>query len=67
MGLNVIVVIVLMQIDALSTDTVFLLCTLLLTVATLAQHRLFILSEQNHSPMERQRAGLEVGEEMDEM
>ncbi len=66
-GLNAIVVLVLVNIDALSTDTVFLLCTMLLTVATLSQHRLFVLSEQNHNQVERQKAGLEVGEEMDEM
>lgn len=66
-GLNAIVVLVLVNIESLSTDTVFLLCTMLLTIATLAQHRLFTLSEQNHSPLDRQKAGLEVGEEMDEM
>ena len=66
-GLNLIVVLVLINIDYLQTDTVFLLCTLLLTVATLAQHRLFVLTEQNQSPLDRQRAGLEVGEEMDDV
>jgi MFS family permease len=64
-GLNLIVVLVLMNIDALATDTVFLISTLLLTAATLAQHRLFVLSEQNATTEERSRAGLEVGEEMD--
>ena len=66
-GLNLIVVVVLINIDYLATDTVFLLCTLLLTIATLAQHRLFVLTEQNQSPMDRHRAGLEVGEEMDDV
>ena len=64
-GLNLIVVLVLINIDALATDTVFLISTLLLTAATLAQHRLFVLSEQNATTEERSRAGLEVGEEMD--
>jgi len=66
-GLNLIVVLVLINIDYLAPDTVFLLCTLLLTVATLAQHRLFVLTEQNQSPLDRHRAGLEVGEEMDDV
>jgi phage-related holin len=66
-GLNLIVVLVLMNIDALATDTVFLIATLLLTAATLAQHRLFVLSEQNSTTEERSRAGLEVGEEMDDV
>ena len=63
-GLNLIVVVVLINIDVLATDTVFLISTLLLTVATLAQHRLFVLSEQNATVQERSRAGLEVGEEV---
>ena len=66
-GLNLIVVITLINIDYLATDTVFLLCTLLLTVAVLCQHRLFVLVEQNSSVEERGKAGLEVGEEMDEI
>jgi MFS family permease len=66
-GLNAIVVLTLINIDALATDTVFLLCTLLLTVAVLAQHRLFVLAEQNSTVEERRNAGLEVGEEMDEI
>jgi hypothetical protein len=66
-GLNLIVVIVLINIERIGTDTIFLLCTMLLTVATLSQHRLFVLSEQNHSQVERSKAGLDVGEEMDEM
>ncbi len=66
-GLNLIVVVTLINIDALATDTVFLLCTLLLTLAVLCQHRLFVLAEQNSTVEERQKAGLEVGEEMDEI
>ena len=66
-GLNLIVVVTLINIDALATDTVFLLCTLLLTVAVLCQHRLFVLVEQNSSIEERAKAGLDVGEEMDEI
>jgi len=66
-GLNAIVVLTLINIGSLATDTVFLLCTLLLTLAVLCQHRLFILSEQNSTIEERQKAGLEVGEEMDEV
>ena len=66
-GLNMIVVLVLINIDSLETDTVFLISTLLLTAATLAQHRLFVLSEQNSTTEERSRAGLEVGEEMDDV
>jgi hypothetical protein len=66
-GLNVIVVLVLFNIDAVLPDTVFLFCTLLLTLAVLCQHRLFVLAEQNSTVEERQKAGLEVGEEMDEI
>ena len=66
-GLNLVVVVTLINIDALATDTVFLLCTLLLTVAVLCQHRLFVLVEQNSSIEERAKAGLDVGEEMDEI
>ena len=66
-GLNLIVVVTLINIDSLATDTVFLLCTLLLTVAVLCQHRLFVLVEQNSSIEERAKAGLDVGEEMDEI
>ena len=66
-GLNLIVVLVLMNIDSMATDTVFLIATLLLTAATLAQHRLFVLSEQNSTTEDRSRVGLEVGEEMDDV
>jgi hypothetical protein len=44
-GLNAIVVLTLINIDTLSTDTVFLFTVLLLTLATLCQHRLFVLSQ----------------------
>lgn len=60
-------VVTLINIDYLATDTVFLLTTLLLTLAVLCQHRLFVLVEQNSSVEERSKAGLEVGEEMDEI
>jgi MFS family permease len=66
-GLNFIVVLTLININALATDTVFLLCTFLLTVAVLCQHRLFVLVEQNKTVEQRSLAGLNVGEEMDEV
>jgi hypothetical protein len=64
-GLNVLVVLTLLYIDQLATDTVFLFCTLLLTAATWAQHQLFALSEANAPPEQRRQAGLDVGQEMD--
>jgi MFS transporter, MFS domain-containing protein family, molybdate-anion transporter len=67
MGLNIIVVVVLININTLATDTVFLLCTFLLTAAVVCQHRLFVLVEQNSSVENRAKAGLEVGEEMDDI
>ena len=48
-GLNLVVVITLFNIDRLAPDTVFLLTVILLAIAVLAQHRLFTLSEQNQS------------------
>ena len=45
-GLNLIVVLTLINIDTLSTDTVFMFNVVLLTLATLCQHRLNTLSTQ---------------------
>jgi MFS transporter, MFS domain-containing protein family, molybdate-anion transporter len=64
-GLNGIVVIVLFNIDSMAQDTVFLFTVFLLTGATLLMHRLFVLSEQNSPAEVRAKAGLDPGEEMD--
>jgi len=64
-GLNVLVVLTLLYIDSLANDTVFLLCTVLLTIATWAQHQLFVMSEMNAPPEQRATNGLDVGSEMD--
>jgi MFS transporter, MFS domain-containing protein family, molybdate-anion transporter len=66
-GLNLLVVLTLINIESLAQDTVFLLTVLLLTLAVLCQQRLFALSEQNSTPAERTRAGLAPGEEVDEV
>ena len=44
-GLNLIVVLTLVNIDTLAQDTVFLFTVLLLVLATLFQHRLYVLSQ----------------------
>lgn len=64
-GLNAIVVLTLINIDNMAQDTVFLFTVLLLTLAVVCQHRLFVLSEQNSPQEERAKAGLDPGEEMD--
>lgn len=65
-GLNLLVVLTLVNIETLSQDSVFLLTVLLLTLAVVCQHRLFVLSEQNATPAERTKAGLAPGEAMDD-
>ena len=45
-GLNLIVVLTLINIDTLATDTVFMFNVVLLTLAVLCQHRLYTLSAQ---------------------
>jgi hypothetical protein len=66
-GLNLLVVLTLINIETLAQDTVFLLTVLLLTLAVVCQHRLFALSEQNSPPQERSKAGLQPGEDVDEV
>lgn len=66
-GLNVIVVLVLANIEAMTQDAVFIMCSMLLCLACLAQHRLFALSTTNASAEERSRQGLDAGEEVDSM
>lgn len=66
-GLNLIVVVVLANIKYMSLDAVFILVSLLLSLATLAQHRLFALTSTNASSEQREREGLEAGEEVDEL
>lgn len=44
MGLNLIVVLTLFNIDALSQDAVFMFTALLLTMAVLCQHRLYVIT-----------------------
>lgn len=63
-GLNVIVVVTLVNIDTLSQDSVFLFTVLLLTIAVICSHRLFALKEA-HLPQQGAKPGLAVGEEMD--
>ena len=46
-GLNLIVVLTLINIDKLSQDTVFGLTVLLLGLAVVGQHRLYTLSQAN--------------------
>ena len=45
-GLNLIVVLTLINIDTLATDTVFMFNVVLLTLAVLCQHRLYTLSTE---------------------
>lgn len=66
-GLNLIVVLALSNIDRMSSESIFSLCVALLALATMAQHRLFTLSNTNATAEERTAAGLEVGEEVDEL
>ena len=49
-GFDVCVVPLPVQIGEMAHDTVFLLCCFLLTVATLCQHRLFVLASANLKP-----------------
>lgn len=65
-GLNLIVVMVLANVDKLSQAAVFILCALILAIAALAQQRLFALVESNMSAEDRQKVGLHAGEEVDE-
>lgn len=64
-GLNIIVVLVLANIGDMAHDTVFMLCALLLTLACLCQHRLFILASGNISVAAREKVGIEDDEERD--
>lgn len=56
-GLNLVVVLVLTNVDKLKKGSVFLLCSFVLAVAALAQHRLFVLVGANLSPQDRARIG----------
>jgi hypothetical protein len=48
-GLNLLVVLTLVNIDSLSQDAVFLLTVLLLSLAVVCQHRLYSLLEQGQA------------------
>jgi hypothetical protein len=57
-GLNLIVVLTLVNIDGLAQSTVFLFTVVLLTLAIVCQHRLFALSRQNTSAADRANSSL---------